>query len=354
MSLPSISVTFTEAAKSMLSRTDRGTVGMILKDAAPTTNPAVLYDVDDIPSTASAASVTAMKMALKGYDKAPLSVTAYFVGNEATDYTAGLNYFANNVVDYLCCPTATTDNQVDAVKTWVIDQRENEDSKTVAVLPKCTGDSEGIVNFTTEEVDEGTTKYTAEQMTARIAGILASTGINMSATFAPMEEMTGCTALSKTELNKADESGQLVCFYDGEKVKLGRAVNSLTTTDKTKGDQWKKIRIVRIMDVIRTDIRRIAQDSYIGKYAATYDNKCLLVGAIQSYLNGLINENALYSASVGFNISKIKEYLTNKGVSVKGMSDDAIKQHDTGSYVFLAATIGIADAIEDITLDITI
>lgn len=354
MSLPSITITFTEKAKSLLSRTDKGVVGMILKDAAPTTNPAILYDVDDIPSAASAASVTAMKMALKGYDKSPLRVEAYFVGKEAADYTAALNYFANSSVDYLCAPTCLTDNQVGAIKTWVTDQREQEDSKVKAVLPKCAADNEGIINFATEEVDAGDTKYTAEQMTARVAGILASTGIERSATFAPISEATGCTTLSKTELNKADENGQLVAFFDGEKVKLGRAVNSLTTTNKGKGDQWKKIRIVNIMDIIKTDIHRIAEDSYIGKYAATYDNKCLLVGAIQNYFNTLITEDALYSASVGFNIAKIKKYLANKGENVSGMSDDELKQHDTGSYVFLSATVGIADAIEDITLDITI
>ncbi|NLH92504.1 MAG: phage tail sheath protein [Atopobium sp.] len=354
MSLPSITITFAEKAKSLLSRTDKGVVGMILKDAAPTTNPAILYDVDDIPSTASAASVTAMKMALKGYDKSPLRVEAYFVGEEATDYTAALNYFATANIDYLCAPICLTDNQVDAIKTWVIDQRTDEDSKIKAVLPKCAADNEGIINFATEEVYTGDTKYTAEQMTARVAGILASTGIDKSATFAPIPEATGCTTLSKTDLNKSDENGQLVAFFDGEKVKLGRAVNSLTTTANGKGDQWKKIRIINIMDIIKTDIHRIAEDSYIGKYAATYDNKCLLVGAIQNYFNTLITEGALYSAEVGFNLPRIKEYLVNKGESVNGMSDDQLKQHDTGSYVFLSATIGIADAIEDITLDITI
>lgn len=353
MGMPKITITFTDAAKSLVYRAENGIVGLILKDVVPTTNPLVVTEASEIPSTVSTESATQIKAALKGRDKSPKSVVAYFVGKTAEDYTAALNYFETEAIDYLAAPTATTDGQVDAIKTWVIDQRTNSDSVVVAVLPNCEADNEGIVNFATESCMEGDTTYTAEQMCARVAGILASTKLTQSCTYAELPELTGCTRLTETEMDEAVEAGKLIAFWDGEKVKLGRGVNSLVTLNG-KSEQWKKIRVVHIMDLIKHDIKKIGQDNFIGKYSNSYDNKCILIGSILTYFNWLISESALTSATVDIDIAAVKEYLTANGVDVSSLKDQEIKEYPTGDKVFLTATIQILDAIEDIILPITI
>lgn len=45
---------------------------------------------------------------------------------------------------------------------------------------------------------------------------------------------------------------------DGEKVKVCRAVNSFVTTTGTKGESFKKIKVVDTMDMIKDDIRLTA------------------------------------------------------------------------------------------------
>lgn len=352
MSLPSVNITFTDAAKTLLQRTDRGIVGMILKDTAPEKNPAVITSADEIPSNFSEASRKRITEALTGYERSPLRILAYVVGAAAENYTDALAYFAGVKIDWLCAPTAETDKQVDTIKDWVIDQRENEKSRVKAVLPNCEANNEGIVNFTTKTATDGTDTFTTEQLCARIAGIFASIPLTMSATYVELPELTGCSSVSRSDLEAADTSGKFIIFWDGEKVKTGRAVNSLTGL--TKSNQWKKIRVVSIMDIIRGDLTELAEDNYIGRYPNTYDNKCVLLGAVKEYFEDLIRETALASADVAFNMDRIKEYLTKEGVDYSSMTDTEIKQHRTGSYVFLKATIGILDAIEDIELDITI
>ena len=47
------------------------------------------------------------------------------------------------------------------------------------------------------------------------------------------------------------------------------------------------------------------------------------------------------------------KYLAGEGKDISSMSEDDIKTADTGSYVYLKATVQMLDAIEDIVIPIT-
>lgn len=111
--------------------------------------------------------------------------------------------------------------------------------------------------------------------------------MKISATYAPLPELTDVDRLTRDELDAAVNAGKLALKWDGRKVKVARAVNSFVTTSQGMLDSFKKIKIVEIMDLIRTDITATAEDSYIGKYANTYDNKLLLVTAVPGLFHGL-------------------------------------------------------------------
>lgn len=102
------------------------------------------------------------------------------------------------------------------------------------------------------------------------------------------------------------------------------------------------------------DIKRTAEDNYLGRYANTYDNKCLLLSAIGNYFEKVKQDNILSGYSIEIDVDANRAYLKDKGKDVDAMSDDDIKTANTGSSVFLKATIQILDAIEDIVLPITI
>lgn len=355
MGMPSINISFTEAAVASIKRSERGIVGLILKETkVPTVNPVTIINTTDIPSSISEFNKEQMKLALMGYQKAPSKILCYFITDDETvDYTDALKYFEFVNFDYLAIPTVDTDGKTEEVAMWIKSQRNNG-KMCKAVLPNSTSDSEGIINYATESVTNGTSTYTSEQYCARIAGLLAGTPLTISCTYAPLSELTDCTHLSNKEMDSMIDSGKFIVFFDGEKVKVGRGVNSFTTTTEEKGDSFKKIKVVEAMDMIYADIKRTAQDSYLGKYANSYDNKCLLMNAISGYLSQLILDGVLDSATVEIDIDAQRSFIKRTGVNTDTMTNDEIKVYNTGSQVFLKSTIRILDAMEDITLSINI
>lgn len=385
MSAPSINISFIEKAISAITRGERGIVMLWVKDnlPAPAINPATVITESDIPSSLKDSTVEQIKLAMIGYTNAPKKVLIYSMGiaDNAEEvavesgYKKAMEAAETIKFDYLAIPTVETDGKAQDVATWVKTMRTVKKKKIKAVLPNIAADNEGVINFTTEKsiktetvtgkngareiVD---TQYSAEQYCARIAGLIAGTPMTIACTYAPLPELSDCTRL--TDLDTPVDKGEFVIFYDGEKVKVVRGVNSFITTVDGKGDSFKKIKIVEAMDMINDDITKTAQDSYLGKYANTYSNKCLLISAISAYFAQLKKDGIISSYSVNLDAEAIRNYLKGKGLKatlddgtvkeVDECSDEEIVTADTGANVFLTGTVKILDAIEDITMPIYI
>lgn len=408
MKAPSIDISFIEKGISAVTRSERGIVILWVKDALPPflKNPITVITESDIPEALQESTKEQIKLAMAGYTNAPKKVLVYCmdIGTDAdtqpdaeeTDTETGTEEtpLKTNTVeagykkameasetikfDYLAIPTVETDGKAEDVAAWVKTLRNNKKKKIKAVLPNTPADNEGIINFTTAEMvktetvtnKDGTksikeTTYTAEQYCSRIAGLIAGTPATISCTYAPLPELSDCTRL--TDIDTPVDKGEFILFYDGEKVKVVIGVNSFVTTVGGKGESFKKIKIVEAMDMIHDDITRTAQDSYLGKYANSYSNKCLLLSAINSYFAQLRADGIVSSYSVALDAEAIRIYLKGKGLqatlddghggTVKDAdecSDEEIITADTGSNVFLTANVKILDAIENIKMPVYI
>lgn len=366
---PSITIDFTEAAASAIGRGERGIVALILKENTPP-SPAHfrVYDVTEIPATLTTANKQFIKDALKGYTNAPRYITVYVMDGDAADlgaeYTNALNYFETEKFQWLAIPTVETDQKTADIVSWVQTKRQN-DLLVKTVLPNAnSADHEGIINWVTTLYRDANTAVTPEEGTPRIAGLLAGTGLTISATYAPLRDFVDCTRNTKSDRDTLVGAGKLNAFWDGEKVKLNRAVNSFVTTSAGKQDQYKKIKIVEDMDLMEDDIRKTIEDSYIGKFANSYDNKCLLITAVNGYFQGLINDGVLAAGVAEINVTATRTWLQQNGkdvvlpdgtvVELEDATDDQVKQANTGSHVFLHAVVSILDAIEDFDLEVNI
>lgn len=385
MGAPSIDISFIEKAIAAVTRSERGIVLLWVRDTLPTltANPATVVTASDIPDGLSDATVEQVKLAMIGYINAPKKVLVYGmgIGEDADEaavedgYKKAMEASETIRFDYLAAPTAETDGKTEDIASWIKTMRGNKRKMIKAVLPNTPADSEGVINFTTEKCvktetvtdKDGVkttvdTEYTAEQYCARIAGLIAGTPMTIACTYAPLPELSDCTRL--TDIDKPVDDGELIVFYDGEKVKVVRGVNSFVTTIDGKGDSFKKIKIVEAMDMINDDIVKTAQDSYLGKYANSYSNKCLLISAISSYFAQLKRDGIVSSYSIGLDAEAIRIYLKGKGLQatldsgeikeVDDCSDEEVVEADTGSNVFLTGNVKILDAIEDIKLPIYI
>lgn len=355
MGLPNINIAFKSTAASAVQRSEKGVVALILKDAKENGGHAYT-NVTQVPSTLGAANQAYVQRAFLGYVNPPRKVLVYVLPAEAEALTDALNWLATQVFDYLAGPPDCSETEATAIAAWIASRRTNDAAICKAVLPNKAADSEAIVNFATDDIQVGSTEYTTAQYCARIAGLIAGTPMTISCTYAPLPEVADIGRLTRAEMDAAINAGKFILFHDGEKVKVGRGVNSLQTTTQDKGDAWKKIKLVEVMDMIQTDIRTTAQDSYIGKYANSYDNKCLLISAIKGYLTSLEQAGILRasSSSVGIDTAAQEAYLQSTGVDTSKLSEQEIKEANTGDKVFLQASIQILDAIEDINLNITI
>ena len=350
MGLPSVIINFKETGGTVIKRGERGIVALVLKDGVDEIESHGVLSASEIPKDLKEFNKEQVELALMGYQTPPKKVLIVVMPQEETGYSEVMKYLECLRWDYLAIPEIEEEN-VNSISSWV----KSLDKKVKAVLPNCKGDHESIINFTSNNIVTNTRTYTTAEYCSRIAGLLAGTPMTISATYAPLNEVVDFDKLTKTEMDVAINKGELVLYHDGEKVKVARAVNSFVTTTQDKGESFKKIKIVDVMHMLHDDIKKTTEDSYLGKYANSYDNKCLLITAIQAYLDQLVLEGILdntYANKVYIDVESQRIYLKSIGVDVESLSEKEIKEYNTKDKVFLASNIKILDAIEDITLNV--
>ena len=311
MGLPSINITFRTAAAQTIARGARGAVGLILRDSM-SHGGFELTDEQQTPAALGASNKKQIQNALIGYVNRPRKLLVYVLG-EAEELDEALAWFSLHMPDYLAGPPDCTAEEAQSIAAWV-KARRLEHKTPKAVLPNLAADNEAIVNFITEDIQVGNQVYTAAQYCGRIAGLIAGTPLTIACTFAPLSEVEDVARMTPEQMDKAVEDGKFFLFHDGQKVKCSRGVNSLTTTVQGKGAAFQKIKTLEAIDQIQSDLRLSIQDSYIGKYANSYDNKCLLIAAVKGYLESLELEGVLKEGSVvEIDLARQRNYLSSQG-----------------------------------------
>lgn len=383
LGMPTIEIEFKEKGIEAIERSTRGILALLLEEdeatvdklltdhmveetnVAAITNPFTIYTSDDIPSELSADNKDYITKSLLGYVKAPYRVKVYLQKKDTEGTKTGLDRWtmlselAGDRWDYLAIPDIA-EADLEAVGTWLKTNRDNKHKRSKVVLPNYAGDYEGIINFTNEKIVTQAKTYTTGQYTPRIAGLICGTPLTISATYAPLSEVVEVDKHTPDENDEKVNQGEFFIFWDGEKNKMSRAMNSLVTTTQDKGEAYQTIKTVDIMDMIYDDIRNTIEDSYIGKYTNDYDNKCLLISAITGYLKELEAGRLLQrdESTVDIDVEAVKNWRMSNGKNTQeelaDMSDLEIKKLDTKKNVFLKISVVILDAMEDFHLEFSI
>ena len=362
MGLPDIVIEFSRKAVAAIQSGTLGVVGIILKDAK-NHGAMILRGVDEIPTGDSAFSAANTAYIQRAFIGAPTKVIIYTLPQDAANYNEAFKYFATQRVHYMVGAPDISTEEAKLFATWIKGLRAKSIRRSVAVLPNTAGDDRSVVNFSvvnysaTDKIMEGEISYTEAEYCSRIAGLLAGLDLRVSATYKPLTEVTAIPLVnSDEEVDTAIDAGKLTLYNDGERVVIARGVNSLTTVTEVETADLQKIKINAIQDQIEGDIYSTINKSYIGNYSNSYDNKCLLITAIKSYLRGLEATEGgkgwlkADSSTMEINVAKQKLYLESIGIDTSEMSEQEIKEANTGSHVFLKGTISILDAIEDVDI----
>ena len=353
--LPSLTITFQTAARAAANRSKKGYVGVFVRD---TKSQGVhqLSSAALIPSDLGADNQAYLERAFTGSDRGqPSKVVAVVINTGTTDTTAleaGLKLIEGMSLDYIAPPPDVTADEKTLLEGWVEARRAAYfTEKLVEPNPAAAPDSMGVIAFT--ETDDalavGTVTYTAGEYASRIAGILAGIPAGMSATYAQLPELTAVTPRDAEDLEDAVNDGELVLMHDGLVAKIARGVNSLTTIPMNGSLDWSKIKIVEGMDLITYYLRTTIQNEYVGRYANTYDNKCVLVTAITSFLQELEAQGVLNPGEswCEIDVDAQQRWMAAQGVDTSSMSAQEIREYQTGSWVFIKAGGRLVDAMED-------
>lgn len=352
MGLPEISIIFSSLAVSAIQRSQRGIVSLILKDETGTFDTKEYKDVTEVKSSDwTATNLQYIKDAFLG---TPSKVIVERIAAAATDYNDALTRLAGKRWNYLAVPgivAADVTTIATQIKTW----RDVNKKTFKAVLPNIEADHEGIIDFATEgiKVKDVAQPFSASQYTARIAGALAGLPLTRSSTYLVLPEVE---AIIESEDPDADiDAGKLILINDGEKIKIARGVNSLTTATTPKGPDWKKIKIIEGHDIVQEDISRTFNDEYVGKVNNTYDNQVLFITAVNAYLRGLSGDVLDPAAvnKVGVDVEAQRLAWEGIGTDTSTWDDQKVKESSFQSNVFLMGdNIKFVDAVEDLSMRI--
>ena len=108
------------------------------------------------------------------------------------------------------------------------------------------------------------------------------------------------------------------------------------------------------MDLLTYYLRTTIQDEYVGRYANTYDNKCVLVTAIQTFLAELEGQGVLSSGEswAELDTEAQERWMRSQGIETADMTAQEIKEYQTGSWVFVRVGGRFVDAMEDFQLSV--
>ena len=351
MGLPEININFQARAVSAIQRSAMGIVALVLRDetATGTTGVVKIKSVEDVKTTEwTAQNADYINQALLG---TPSTVTVLRVGQD--DLIADvLTKLGGIKFNYVAMPDATA-QEVTTLVTWVKGKRTNDKKTFKAVVANEVADDKGVINFTTEGIVVGGKTYTAQQFTARIAGILAGLPFTRSATYFVLPEVQMIT--EHDDPNADIDNGELILVNDGENVKIGRAVNSLTTLTASQKEDYKKIKIVEVMDMITDDIRDTYNNDYVGKVINIYDNQVLFITAVNAYFKTLMGDQVLdpsYENMSFIDVNAQRLAWEGIGTDTTALDDQQVREMSFGSEVFLAGQVKITDAMEDLTFNI--
>ena len=180
---------------------------------------------------------------------------------------------------------------------------------------------------------EGTT-LTAAQATYWLAGVEAGANYNQSLTYAQYPgALEASPKLTDAQTEAAIAAGQL-CFIDTfDTVKICTDINTKTSVSVDEGAEFKKNRVMRVVNQFCNDVFRYFSNNFIGKVANNESGRALLRAWIIGYMN---------------------EMQANNGIQNFTAEDVTVEPGTDIDAVVVTVAIQPVDAVEKIYMTVTV
>ena len=251
---------------------------------------------------------------------------------------------------WLVCPEATDVDTKQKIVEFIKTQRNEEDFPIKAVLYNCPADTEAVVNFTGKNLGNG---LTSEKFCVDVACELCKLEANEGITNKNAKNVKTCDI--KDDYNAHVQSGELFLYNDGKHIKYSTGVNSLQTIESEQSEFLCKIRVLEVVDMVKSDLYELMDETIIGKYGNSYANRRVVVASINSYLKTITNEGYLSNDVTSYaelDVEGTREYLNSLNIDTSDMEDKDVLAYKIDSHVFIKIYLYVMDVIEQIQIAI--
>lgn len=165
--------------------------------------------------------------------------------------------------------------------------REKEGKKVQVVLENYPqADYEGVISVKNGVVLKDGTVIPSEKATAWVAAATASAGMNESLTYSEYEDAIDIDKkYTNKDIELALRAGEFVFSVSNGRAIVEQDINTLVTYNENKGQDFRKNRVIRVLDGVANDLKLKFERFYLGKIANDDDGRNLLKAEIIKYLD---------------------------------------------------------------------
>jgi hypothetical protein len=207
------------------------------------------------------------------------------------DYLADIELYEFNTIGI-----ATTDSSLKAVVANFIRRlREQEGRKVQAVLEKYPeADYEGVISVKNGVILSDGTVITSDKAVAFVAGATAGADINQSNTYSTYDGAVDVNIrYTNTDIEAAIKNGEIVFTTNNGRVIIEQDINTLKTFTDEKSKDFRKNRVLRVLDGINSDVKLLWDMNYAGKGNNNDDGRNLFKKDVIKLLETMQGINAL-------------------------------------------------------------
>ncbi|OAB46544.1 phage tail sheath family protein [Paenibacillus antarcticus] len=223
------------------------------------------------------------------------------------DHTAFLA--AVELLDFNTVGLTTDEAQLKSVYTAFVKRlREEEGKKVQAVVPNYPiADYEGVISVKNGVVLSDGTTLTNAQAVAWVAGATAAANVNEALTYSAYDNAVDVTPrYTNTQIIAALNAGEFLFTASNGRAIVEQDINTLHRFTVKKGRQFRKNRVIRVLDGIANDLKSIFEKFYIGKVDNNADGRNLLKSEAINVFTSYEKINALQNFDAQKDISFIQ------------------------------------------------
>lgn len=349
--MPEVKIQFESAGLTAIQRSERGIVLLLLESKKPDEQKSYKFNsLMEVPDDDLSDEV--LKYIRLAFEGKPHRMLVEIYGEQRPLDTV-VERLKLVKFNYYAAPNASEED-MKKIQSWHADVVAKMDKTIKLVAYDYAADDESVINWSVPLVTYDKLTYSGQEFTALVASQLASLPLTRSFTYFSWPLLTDASLPYADNEDDAVNKGKLFLTYDGEKYKIARGVNSLVTYSDRKGEDFSKIKIVDAMHLIKDDIRDTWNDFYVGKILNTYANKMQFIALINRVyfpeLYGTVIENSDRNR-VDIDVEAHLRYAITREANTDDMTEQDIREFNTGSAVYLTGYVSLLDAMEDLYIN---